>query len=132
MVTLLASGKYQLIETKNQTKILILDRRQKFAWINAQNIGEILAASYRRLVQDCVLAIGAYRLYDVEDEARYNDVQHLELYVGEGVWQGYLLPTGLPDEKKRNRVIPTRQVITDRVPVLDKAEKQVSNPVLKQ
>lgn len=29
------------------------------------------------------------------------------------MWQGYLLPTGLlTDEKKRNRIIPTQELMT--------------------
>jgi hypothetical protein len=36
--------------------------------------------------------------------------------VGKGTWQGYLLPTGLPDDKKkRNRIIPTDEVITKTI-----------------
>ena len=41
----------------------------------------------------------------VKDERELTDLEHLELLVGEGIWQGYLLTTGLPtDEKKRNRI----------------------------
>ena len=60
-----------------------------------------------------VIASGKYRLYKVKDEPNFVDLFHLELLVGEGVWQGYLLPTGLPTaEKKRNRIIPAKEVIT--------------------
>jgi hypothetical protein len=38
---------------------------------------------------------------------------HLELSIGKGQWQGYLLLTGLPTNKKRrNRIIPTKEVIS--------------------
>jgi hypothetical protein len=38
---------------------------------------------------------------------------HLELEVGEGYWQGYLLLSGLPnDDHKRARIIPTTETIT--------------------
>lgn len=113
MITLLTQGHYQLIETKGQTKILILDGERTFAWVNAQDIGEILVTSHKSHVTDNVLSIGQYRLYNVKDEAGLTDLEHLELHVGNGTWQGYLLPTGLPtEEKKRNRVIPTDEVIT--------------------
>lgn len=113
MLKLLQEGNYTLLETKHQTKILTLDAKKMFAWINAEDIGEILVTTHNAYETDCVLAIGKYRLYEVKDEKSFTDLQHLELLVGEGLWQGYLLPTGLPtEEKKRNRIIPTREIIT--------------------
>lgn len=113
MIKLLKEGTYQLIETKGQTKILILDETETYAWVNAIDIGEILVTSHRAHKADCILAKGAYRMYEVKDEADLTDITHLELLVGEGIWQGYLLLSGLPtDDKKRNRIIPTTEVIT--------------------
>lgn len=113
MIKLLKEGRYRLIETKEQTKILLLDGKKTFAWINAEGIGEILVTSHKTHQADCILALGRYRLYTVQQEPRLIDTQHLELCVGSGEWQGYLLPTGLPNgEKTRNRIIPTRETIT--------------------
>jgi hypothetical protein len=112
MIKILRHGTYKLIETKAHTKILTLDGRETFAWINAADIGEILVASHKKHQADHILAKSRYRLYEVKDEADLTDLMHLELYVGDGVWQGYLLPTGLPDNKKRRRIIPTREAIT--------------------
>ncbi|MBP9718913.1 MAG: hypothetical protein KBD46_00395 [Candidatus Levybacteria bacterium] len=113
MIKLLQEGKYKLLETKKQTKILTLDKKETFAWINALDIGEILVVSHTAHSVDCILSIGNYRMYEVKDESAFVDLVHLELFVGDGVWQGYLLPTGLPtDEKKRNRIIPTNETIT--------------------
>ncbi len=113
MIKIVARGKYKLIETKHNTKILILDDRETFAWINAENIGEILVSSHKVHKEDNLLAVGNYRLYDVKDEPQFTDQQHLELQVGCGFWQGYLLPTGLPsDKKKRNRIITTDELLT--------------------
>lgn len=113
MIKLLQEGHYKLIETKGQTKILVLDDKRIFAWVNALEIGEILVASHKTHKTDNILAIGRYRLYEVKDEPDLTDLLHLELLVGDGVWQGYLLTTGLPtDEKKRNRIIPTKEIIT--------------------
>jgi hypothetical protein len=115
MIRLLEKGDYKLIETKGQTKILILDGKS-FAWVSAGDIGEILVASHKSHVVDHFLAIGKYRMYDVEDEPNLADTQHLELLVGEGFWQGYLLPTGLPEgENKKNRIIPTVETISKAV-----------------
>lgn len=113
MIKLINEGKYQLIETKGQTKILSLDKTQVYAWVNADEIGEILVASYKEHQSDNILAIGRYRLYTVKDESNITDLMHLELFVGEGKWQGYLLPTGLPNSNhKRKRIIPSNELIT--------------------
>lgn len=113
MIKLLKRGTYALTETKRQTKVLTLDKKQTFAWINAKGIGEILVRSRKKHTPDNILAIGRYRICDVEDEPNLTDTQHLELSVGNGVWQGYLLPTGLPKYvDKRNRVVPTDEIIT--------------------
>jgi hypothetical protein len=112
MIPLKREGQYKLIETKGQTKILTLDDKT-YAWVNAAEIGEILVTSHRAHETDNILAIGKYRIYDVKDEPELTDLLHLELFVGEGTWQGYLLTTGLPTTaNKRKRIIPTAEVIT--------------------
>ncbi|HVZ58978.1 MAG TPA: hypothetical protein VG935_04475 [Patescibacteria group bacterium] len=112
MITCIQQGRYKLLETKHQTKILQLDEIT-FAWINAQEIGEILVATHRPFKTDAILSVGNFRLYEVEQEKDLTDTLHLELHAGNGTWQGYLLPTGLPSEdKKRNRIIPTSETIT--------------------
>lgn len=112
MISLLRSGVYKLVETKHHTKILSFDSAV-FAWLEPAGIGEILVASYKKHKADCVLSVGRYNLYDVDDEPHLSDQQHLELDAGMDNWQGYLLPTGLPDSsKKRSRIIPTGEVIT--------------------
>ncbi len=113
MIQILARGEYRLIETKHHTKVLILNEKNTYAWVNAENIGEILVATHKIHKKDNLLAVGNYRLYDVKDEVTYTDQKHLELQVGCGYWQGYLLPHGLPtDEKIRNRIIPTNELLT--------------------
>ena len=112
MIRIIEQGEYKLIETKGHTKILILDGKT-FAWVNAENIGEILVTSHRSHLVDHFLAVGKYRIYEVKGEPGLTDQLHLELHTGDGIWQGYLLPTGLPDEKdKRNRIIPSSEAIT--------------------
>lgn len=116
MINLVKSGTYQLIETKGQAKILTLDAKETFAWIVASEIGEILVASYKQHKTDHILAIGEYKLYEVADEPDLADLPHLELQVGDNVWQGYLLPTGLPTlQDKKNRIIPTAELITNKI-----------------
>ena len=113
MIKRLQEGQYNLIETKAQTKILTLDDKQTFAWVNAAEIGEILVTSHKTHDIDHILSTGKYRMYEVKDEPKLTDLIHLELLVGDGIWQGYLLTSGLPSEtKKRNRIIPTTEIIT--------------------
>lgn len=112
MITKVKKGKYEIVETKYRTKVLYLDK-DAFAWIRPKKIGEILVSSHHVQDSDVKVSKGDYVLYDVDDEDYLTDLQHLELEYGHGAWQGYLLPTGLPhDEKKRSRIIPTNQVIT--------------------
>ncbi len=112
MITLLKTGLYKLVETKHNTKILYLDN-DTYAWVETTEYGEILVSSHKVHINDCVLSIGHYYVYRVEDEAYVSDHTHLELEVGKDHWQGYLLLTGLPDShKKRGRIIPTREIIT--------------------
>ena len=113
MIKLIQQGKYKLSESVGLTKILTLDDKNMFAWINAAGIGEILVTTQRKHKAAYLLAIGKYRMYEVKDEPMLTDLVHVELLVGDGRWQGYLLPTGLPNSIKiRNRIIPTEEVIT--------------------
>lgn len=113
MIRLIKQGKYLLAETKRHTRMLVLDEKNVYAWIHAKGIGEILVSSHKDNVTDHVLAVGEYRLYEIRQEKGLSDQIHLELLVGKGMWQGYLLPNGLPTiKKKRNRIIPTKERIT--------------------
>lgn len=113
MIRVIDSGTYKIVETKRTTKILYLGKKP-YVWVSPQAIGEILVSSHHTNVNDTNLSTGKYVLYDVEDEEFLTDLEHLELEYGTGAWQGYLLPTGLPNSKKiRARIIPTDQLITN-------------------
>ena len=119
MISILKQGGYKLIETKSQTKILYLDE-EVYAWVEPASIGEILVYSHNSHITDCVLSVGMYFIYEVTDEPKLSDQQHLELEVGDRSWQGYLLLTGLPSDKKvRVRIIPTAERITGEFKILD-------------
>jgi hypothetical protein len=112
MITKIRSGFYKLIETKHNTKVLYLDD-EVYAWIEPKDIGEILVTSRRQHRTDCILGVGRFNMLKVEEEPLLSDHIHLELEVGRGVWQGYLLLTGLPDvNKPKARIIPTGEIIT--------------------
>lgn len=113
MIRFLQHGTYSLFLTKGQIRILNIDERKTFVWRNKSEIGEILTTIYEPHRADHVLFQGKYRLYEVRDEPGLTDFFHLELLVGCGRWEGYLLPAGLPNGKsRRNKIIPTREVIT--------------------
>jgi hypothetical protein len=114
MITLIKQGNYHIFETNHGTKIIKLDN-QTFAWPYARTIGEILVTSHTKFdpSKNHRLTSGRYRLYRVKGEPTLTDLQHLELSVGGGGWQGYLLPTGFPNRKKhRSRIVPTTELIT--------------------
>jgi hypothetical protein len=84
-----------------------------YAWVEPAKMGEILVYSHKVHKTDCILSMGHFVMYDVEDEPKLSDQLHLELEVGINHWQGYLLLTGLPNsEHKRSRIIPTIETIT--------------------
>lgn len=113
MVSLIDSGTYRLVETKADTKLLIMGDNT-YAWITVDGIGEILVTSNKQHRIESLLSSGQYRLYDVDDEPKLTDLLHLELEAGLGEWQGYLLLTGLPDEqKKRSRIVPTTDLVNN-------------------
>lgn len=115
MIELIRKGQYKLIETRKGIKILTLGKDVSFVWITVGDIGEILAATHKSHKVDHILAIGDYRIYNVKDEPNITDLIHLELFVGKNKWQGYLLLTGLPINKKiRSRIVPTIEVITNK------------------
>lgn len=114
MITLRETGLYRLTETPHRMKLLSLSRHGKFILTGIEGIGDILAVTRRPHRVHAVLSAGEYRIYSVDDEPKLSDQLHMELEVGREQWQGYLLPTGLPEgEKLRSRIIPTTERVTD-------------------
>ena len=86
---------------------------QGYHWGYAPQIGQLLTFSKHPHAESYRLAQGNYRLYEVKDEPKLVDLEHLELSITKGVWQGYLLLTGLPKARKiRSRIEPTAEVIS--------------------
>ncbi|MEK7599625.1 MAG: hypothetical protein AAB462_01140 [Patescibacteria group bacterium] len=124
MITLKSKGHYKLIETKTHTKVLYLQGKV-YAWVEPPSIGEMLVISHNPHKTDCILSVGEFRIYDVDDEPILSDLMHLELEVGQNTWQGYLLLTGLPTTtKKRSRIIPTTEIITENPLFSDRKKPQ--------
>jgi len=126
MILLLQSGRYQLAETRRNTKILYLDTTA-YAWVEPAPSGEILVATHKPHKTDCTLSVGTYQLYRVIEEPTLSDHIHLELEVGRDQWQGYLLLTGLPaGNKLRSQIIPTAELITGRISASPNTIRQVT------
>lgn len=114
MIRVVKDGRYKITETWGETRIISLDEREHYAWVYAgKEIGEILVVTKKKFSSHYTLARSRYRLYQVREEKDLSDGFHLELCVGEGFWQAYLLPNGLPSGvDRRNKLIPTAQIIT--------------------
>lgn len=130
MIRIVQEGKYKLIETNEKKKILTL-RERTFSWAKNGEKDELIPTSYIPAEKDYILAIGKYRLYDVKDEFDLADVPHLELLVGEGKWQGYIVPSGIPSGKRKQSVImPTGEIITKTKSYDSLASSSSSIPIL--
>lgn len=113
MISINRTGQYKLIETKHNTKILYLNDTA-YAWIESKTAGDILVLAEHLSQEDHTFVMGVFILYEVDSEPYLSDLPHLELEIGNKMWQGYLLPTGLPSaNKKRSVIIPTHEVITN-------------------
>lgn len=112
MIKLIQQGRYKLVATKDRKYMLFLGR-QGYHWAYAPAIGQLLTFSKHQHEQSYFICDGKYKLYDVENEPKLIDLQHLELETGKNRWQGYLLLTGLPTGRKiRSRIEPTEEVIS--------------------
>jgi len=113
MIRVLRTGQYNLIATREFSRLLILDGKTIYEWITWKGVGE-LNLSARKITQtESVLSMGKYRLYEVKNEPSITEMIHLELLVGIGKWQGYLLPDGLPAiQDKKVRITSTSERIT--------------------
>lgn len=114
MIKLLHQGFYKIIGTTGHHLMLYLGS-QSYHWGYAQGIGDILTYSKVNHKKRYTLAQGKYKLFRVKDEPKFIDLKHLELSLGAGKWQGYLLLTGLPNYQKiRSRIEATDELITKR------------------
>lgn len=111
MKQLKEQGQYALFQTKRNTKVLKLNDNY-YVWLFIKNIGNILIKTKSTLQSTNILSTGRFYLFDVKDEPDYIDLLHLELGIGENLYQGYLLPRGLPKKSnEKHKIIPTKEVI---------------------
>lgn len=111
MITVIKAGNYRFITTVDRLSVLSLDNKRNFFW-EEQNEGIVLVYQSSEKKGHIVQA-GKYRLYTVRGEPRLTLGGHLELLVGKGKWESFLLPSGLPtDLIYRKTIIPTNECIS--------------------
>jgi len=111
MIKIVKRGDYQLMDILGGTKVFVLDSAKAFIWEDTSV--EFFEYNPKNQTEKITLSKGKYFLYDVHDERKFTDSQHLELFLGKHTWQGYLLPEGIPTRKqKRKQIIPVEEIIT--------------------
>jgi hypothetical protein len=112
MITLLQSGKYTLLQAIEEVKALLLDKKL-FGWDEVVAEEELVFFSLKQFHPIGISTTGKYRLYEVKGEKKLVNAIHLELFAGDGKWEGYLLPDGLPTkEVPRKKIVRIDQTIT--------------------
>lgn len=112
MITVIDRGSYCLLENKKQGKMLIFDGKKSYSIKDYGSLKKIYFNPLRNVKNDCLLCMGNFRLYKVSNEEHLSSNFHLELNIGQGQWQGYLLPKGLPKNRTINKIIPTQELIS--------------------
>lgn len=109
MLKMVQRGDYKLFDAKENKKVLLIDD-MPFVWENAVLRKDLSPDSEH---DKTILASGKYRLYEVANEPGFSDMFHLELSVGCGNWQGWLLNNSLPVNKDNHtNTAPTKEIIT--------------------
>jgi Protein of unknown function (DUF2795) len=99
-------GHYELFNTTRQHRILVLNDKQWFAWVQGQQ-GEILVHSDADHQKEHTLQAGQFYLVDFEDDPTYKDMPHLFLQTDDR-YEEVMLPNGLPTgQDHQKKVIKT-------------------------
>jgi Protein of unknown function (DUF2795) len=101
-----AQGLYELFTTTHQHRILVLNDKQWFAWVQGQQ-GEILVHSDADHQKQRTLQTGRFYLVGFEDDPTYKDMPHLFLQKDDR-YEEVMLPNGLPtDQDQQKKVVKT-------------------------
>jgi hypothetical protein len=96
-------GHYELFNTTHQHRILVLNDKQWFAWVQGQQ-GEILVHSDADHQKQHTLQTGQFYLVDFEDDPTYKDMPHLFLQTND-CYDEVMLPNGLPTEQDHQKKV---------------------------
>lgn len=113
MIKVKRKGLYCILGKENGEKYLILDKKLNYRW-TCQAKQETLSLSGKKIDdKEVIITSGRYRLYDVRSESHLTNLYHFEILISKNIWQGYLLPDGLPTKDMKSKFIfPTNEVIT--------------------
>jgi len=104
------TGQYELCETTNGNRILVLNDELWFAWVEGQQ-GEILVHTDSDHEKDHTIQEGQFYLADFEDDPKYQDNPHLFLQK-EDRFEEAILPNGLPTEQdKQKKIVATDETV---------------------
>jgi Protein of unknown function (DUF2795) len=117
-----AQGHYELFETTHQHRILVLDHKQWFAWVQGQQ-GELLVYSDADHQKDHTIHTGQFYLVDFEHDPMYKDRPHLFLQAGD-CYAEVMLPNGLPTEEDHQKQLVT----TDNTLARDELAEYLKHP----
>ncbi len=106
-----AKGNYELFETTHGHRILVLNDKQWYAWVEGQK-GEILFLSDSDHEKGHTVQEGEFYLAEFEDDPEFrNNQPHLFLQKGNG-FQELIVPNGLPTENdNQKRVVSTDETV---------------------
>jgi hypothetical protein len=103
-------GHYELFETTNGNRILVLNGERWFAWVEGQQ-GEILVHSDSDHEKDHTIQQGEFYFVDFEDDPNYQDNPHLFLQKDDH-FEEAILPEGLPTEQdKQKKIVATDETV---------------------
>ncbi len=104
-------GHYELLETTQGHRILILNGQKWYAWVEGEK-GEILVHSDSDHRKDHTIQEGDFYLAEFEDDPKFqNDNPHLFLQKGDD-FQELIVPNGLPTEHdNQKKVVSTDDTV---------------------
>ena len=105
-------GNYELLETTHGHRILALNDKRWFAWVEGQE-GEILVHSDSDHQKDQTIQDGQFYLADFQDDTEFqNNQPHLFLQKGDE-FQELIVPNGLPTENdSQKKVLSTGDTVS--------------------
>jgi hypothetical protein len=104
-------GEYELFETTEQHRILILNGNEWYAWVGGQQ-SPLLVKSDGDHEKAKTLADGKFYLIDFKGDEEFRDQPHLFL-LRDGEYQVLILPNGLPtDSDHQKRLVESDETIS--------------------
>lgn len=115
-------GNYELFETTHDNRILALNDKRWFAWVEGQ-AGELLVQSDSDHKKKRTVQKGRFYAVDFQDDPKYKDMPHLFLEK-DGKYQEAVIPNGLPTGSDHQKKV----VMTGDSLEREKLEDYLKNP----